>query len=171
MAAFNPDYNPGKVMLNSGKDNSGALFGAPQSIGPYMNTGRAADPRITKKPPAQNAPAPAGNVLGPETVRATGGGPFDSAYRQNLATYAGGQMQRPGGNLNFNPTSSTPFGNPNSGGTDPITGGPNSLTAMALGGEGFQYTAPKPPTPKKGSNMQPEWQDWLSNRSRYGKGI
>jgi hypothetical protein len=42
---------------------------------------------------------------------------------------------------------------------------------MALGGEGFQYTAPKPPVTKPGANMQPNWQDWLSQRSRYGRGM
>lgn len=180
MAPFNPSYNPGQVMMRN--PDAGTFGGKPS--GPYLGDGA---PRPTsdlrmgglvgglRKPitgkPVGPSPAPVGNVLKSETVRATGGGPFDSAYRQNLATYSGGQMARPGGNLSFNPTSNTPFGSPNGGGTDPITGGPNSLTAMALGGEGFNYAAPKPPSPAKGGNMQPEWTDWLSNRSRYGRGI
>lgn len=186
-AALNPNFNPGQVMLKSPEAGS---FGG-SSSGPYLGGGgassgvriggsgsfggggmdsglrRTADPRIPKPLPA----APPSNILKSETVRASGTGPFDSAYRQNLATYAGGQMARPGGNLSFNPTSSTPFGNPTGGGTDPITGGPNNLAAMALGGEGFSYTAPKPPVPKKNANMQPNWQDWLSTRSRYGRGM
>ena len=169
----NPDAGtfggkPSGPYLGTGSDK--APIGGPRMSGPISLNGdprRTADPRIPKPLP----PAPVGNVLQSETVRATGGGPFDSAYRQNLATYSGGQMARPGGNLSFNPTSNPPFGNPTGGGTDPITGGPNSLTAMALGGEGFGYTAPKPPVAKKNANMQPEWQDWLSNRSRYGRGI
>jgi hypothetical protein len=183
MAPFNPSYNPGQVLMQN--PNAGTFGG--KLSGPYL--GGDGGPRPTSdlrmggtdslgsrtakpgKKPVQNGTAPVGNVLQSETVRATGGGPFDSVYRQNLATYSGGQMARPGGNLSFNPTSNTPFGNPTGGGTDPITGGPNSLTAMALGGEGFGYTAPKPPAPAKGGNMQPDWTDWLTNRSRYGRGI
>ena len=44
-------------------------------------------------------------VVGAQSVRATGTGAFDNAYRQNLATYAGGQFARPNGSLSFNPTS------------------------------------------------------------------
>lgn len=44
-------------------------------------------------------------------VRSTAGGPFDSAYRQNLATFAGGDLARPeGGVLSFNPLAADPFG-------------------------------------------------------------
>jgi hypothetical protein len=178
MPAMNPNYNPAQVMMRN--PNAGSFGGG--ASGPYLGGGEQSGARnvgqesfgpnrIAKTGLPTPKPAPPSNILQSETVRATGGGPFDSAYRQNLATYAGGQMARPGGNLSFNPTSATPFGNPTGGGTDPITGGPNSLTAMALGGEGFSYTAPKPPVPKKNSSMQPDWQDWLSSRSRYGRGM
>lgn len=184
------NYNPARVMM---KNPDAGTFGGGKG-GPYLGDGGprpVSDPRITGPTPIGGGGGrpvggpritgpvsfgggkvtPPGNVLGSETVRASGSGPFDSAYRQNLATYTGGGMAKPGGNLSFNPTSMTPFGNPSGGGTDPIMGGPSSLLAMGLGGEGFSYTAPKPPVAKKGTNMNPDWQDWLSSRSRYGRGI
>src|SRR5215472_5790590 len=96
------------------------------------------------------------NVLGSEAVRATGTGPYDSAYRQNLATYAGGQFVRPpgpglgsntsGGVLSFNPTGGL-FGNPTGGGNAPVLGMPNSLIGQALSGNPFSFTPPPPPPP------------------------
>ena len=72
---------------------------------------------------------------GAEAVRATGQGPYDSAYRQNLATYAGGGFQRPGGYLGFNPTGQLP-GNPTGTGSAPVQGAPTDLLSMALTGTG-----------------------------------
>jgi hypothetical protein len=101
------------------------------------------------------APAPQSNVLGSETVRATGQGPFDPAYRQNLATYAGGLLNRPGGNLNINPT-----------GTD-FPEQP-SLLSQALGGQAFSYT----PTPSPEQQTVLSWQDWLKQfRQKGGLGM
>src|SRR6267378_1266646 len=77
-------------------------------------------------------PAVSGNTLTPESIRATGTGPFDAAYRQNLATYAGGQFSRPGG-MSFNPTDPSTFpGNPTGGGTAPVMGMPSTLLDTAL---------------------------------------
>ena len=105
--------------------------------------------------PEDQGPPP--NVLGSEAVRATGTGPYDSAYRQNLATYAGGQFVRPpgpgllggntsGGILSFNPTGGL-FGNPTGGGKAPVLGMPTSLIGQALSGNPFSFTPPPPPPP------------------------
>jgi hypothetical protein len=104
--------------------------------------------------PEDQGPPP--NVLGSEAVRATGTGPYDSAYRQNLATYAGGQFVRPpgpglggntsGGVLAFNPTGGS-FGNPTGGGNAPVLGMPTSLIGQALSGNPFSFTPPPPPPP------------------------
>lgn len=119
--------------------------------------------------------------LGPEAVRATGTGPFDSAYRQNLATYAGGQFQRPGGVLSFNPTAQQGQagalgGLPTGGGNAPITGSPNSLLGMAIGGAPFSPPggAPAPSTttkntPPKPIWQQPGWQQWLNGLTNQGR--
>src|SRR5215471_3226804 len=112
-------------------------------------------------PEDQGAPP---NVLGSEAVRATGTGPYDSAYRQNLATYAGGQFVRPpgpgllggntsGGVLSFNPTGGL-FGNPTGGGNAPVLGMPNSLIGQALSGNPFSFTPPRPPPPPPSDDGQ-----------------
>lgn len=84
--------------------------------------------------------------LQPTTVRATGSGPFDPAYRQNLATYAMGQYQpqSPTG-TSFNPTGPIPFGQATGGGNAPVLGTPQTLLGQALGGNPF--TTPSPSTP------------------------
>ena len=112
--------------------------------------------------PEGQGPPP--NVLGSEAVRATGTGPYDSAYRQNLATYAGGQFVRPpgpgllggntsGGVLSFNPTGGL-FGNPTGGGNAPVLGMPNSLIGQALSGNPFSFTPPPPPPPPPSDDGQ-----------------
>lgn len=55
-------------------------------------------------------PEAAPDIMGAQAVRATGEGPFDAGYRQNLATFAGGDFERPEGGLSFNPTAPDPFG-------------------------------------------------------------
>src|SRR5215475_7260919 len=74
-------------------------------------------------------------VVGPETVRATGDSKQgDAGWRQNLATFSGGQFQRPGGFLNFNPLSNSPFGGQATGGGNaPAMGMPSTLLQYALG--------------------------------------
>src|SRR6202012_347275 len=141
------DYNPAKVMLGSG------------GSGPYINSSSSpthtpiqqASGFATQPNPIQQASTNIGgtaqvpiqqNTLAPESVRATGSGPFDDAYRQNLATYAGGQFQRPGGNLSFNPTSTSLFGNPTGGGNDPVLGMGNSLLSLGLGGQPAAFANP-----------------------------
>jgi hypothetical protein len=119
--------------------------------------------RSPQEQPQQSQPS---GVLGSQVVRATGSGPFDAAYRQNLATYTGGQFQRPGGVLAFNPTA--PFmGNPG--------GSPSDFITQALGGGG--YSTPQPPqqpqatgTPiqRKPIWQQPDWQQWLGGLTRQG---
>jgi hypothetical protein len=150
-------YNPAQVMMGW------------SAKGPYLDTGSddergrgAQDPNPVKMSgsPAvgqQGSPvAPMlnqGNVLGAEAVRASGTGPFDQAYRQNLATYAGGQLNRPGGSLSFDPTS---------------TGFPQQqgLLERALGGQSFSYTEPQPP-PEQRTVLN--WQDWLKQFREQGR--
>jgi hypothetical protein len=184
------DYNPASVMLKS--NGSGPYIGAiGASAGantggsfnripgmPPVNGGTGTFPGSTPNP--NPAPSPgSGNYatlpakvpqisqLTPESVRASGTGPFDDAYRQNLATYAGGQFQRPGGNLSFNPTSSNLFGNPTGGGNDPVLGMGNSLLSMGLGGQPAAFnTTPQTQTantnPTMGGNqLGGSLLDWL----------
>lgn len=121
--------------------------------GPYMPT--------RPQKPAQ----PQSNVVGPQAVRATGQGPYDNAYRQDLATYAGGLFQRPNGVLSLNPTGQL-SGNATGGGNAPVQGMPNTLLSQALGGQGFSF-APPQPTPSQTTNtnsIQPQsWQEWIQN--------
>jgi len=118
--------------------------------------------------PAQNGP----NVVGPEAVRATGSGPFDPGFRQNLATFAGGLFNRPGGNLSFNPTSNQSFGQATGGGNAPLLGMPNTLLSNALGGNPFSYTPPAPAdtSNQNGSNQNVpvSMQEWLNRFMNSG---
>jgi hypothetical protein len=117
-------------------------------------------------------------VVGAESIRATGQGPYDAAYRQNLATYAGGQFTRPGGQLNINPTSNNQqWGNPSGGGNDPNVGLPTTLLQQALGGSPVQAptSAPSAPatSPSTSAPQQPiPIQNWLEqfmqNGSNFG---
>lgn len=135
--------------------------GNPPRSGPFTQAGSA-------KPSAPNSA-----TVGPESVRATGTGPFDPAYRQDLATYAGGLFGRPGGNLSFNPTSNQPFGGAQvGGGNAPIFGMPNTLLQNAFGGNPFSFT---PPQPAQGArNNQPDlnqMQEWLNQFMNQGRGL
>lgn len=114
----------------------------------------------TAQQPAAQPQGP--TTLGAQAVRATGSGPFDSAYRQDLATYAGGQFQRPGGVLSFNPTA--PFmGNPG--------GSPGDMLTQALAGGGFgapQPQAPSAPARPRPIWEQPDWRQWLGGLRNQG---
>jgi hypothetical protein len=162
---FNPTYNPAKVALGN------------SSSGPYMPTAPIASPVKGGNPIKPVAPIAnpvniggtaqqSGKVLGSEAVRATGGA-YDPAYNQDLATYAGGLFQRPGGTLSFNPTGPL-SGNATGGGNAPVQGMPNTLIEQALGGQSFAYnpTPATPPTPSTANapnnlaNPQ-NWQSWL----------
>src|SRR5579871_6080001 len=127
---FNNHYNPMQVTMGQGTSD----IRKPVMGGPYM-------PTRPQKPATPTAPQ--ANVLGPQAVRATGSGPYDNAYRQDLATYAGGLFQRPGGVLNLNPTGQL-TGNPTGGGNAPVQGMPNDLLSMALGGQAFSFAPPQP---------------------------
>lgn len=129
-----------RMQLDSQFDPGGILMGRPSSgYKPYVS--------VTEQQPSSN-------TLGAEAVRATGTGPFDAAYRQNLATYAGGQFARPGGNLSFNPTGDL-FGAPSGGGNAPPPGMPYGLLDMALGGTPFRFQPPQQtlPSPTAGNGL------------------
>lgn len=128
--------------------------------------------------PAPTQPTQTSSTLLPETVRATGSGPFDPAFRQNLATYAGGQFQRPGGNLSFDPTGQTmPNAQPTGLGNAPVPGMGNGLLQMALGGQPFnvQPQMPTPPASGLGNVGQTNGMDalnwWLGQMGQQGNGF
>ena len=113
--------------------------------------------------------------IGAQSVRATGGGAGDAGWRQNLATFSGGQFTRPGGSLAFNPLSTNPFSAqsaPSGGGNAPAMGSPSTLLQYALGmnpmtglppsggGSATPSSAPaQSPTPSGGGtiNSIPDW--------------
>jgi hypothetical protein len=183
-------YNPLNVMMGQpskvgmpyiGGNNSGGKKPLSPSQGwnfglgdaPPMSGGSVGlpgTPMTSGSPPQQ--PIGPSNLLGAESVRATGAGPFDSAYRQDLATFAGGLFNRPGGNLSFNPTSPEGFGQPVGGGNAPLTGMPNTLLQNALGGNPFNYTPPQPATgTDKSQSMLFSMQDWLNEFLKNGRGF
>lgn len=136
-------FSPGSINLGGSGGRS-----------PYLPVNR---PQGRPVPPnnagAGNGPLPPGNYLpgsrtplqpgqpigtvGPTAVRATQGGPFDSAYRQNLATYAGGTLTgAKNGLLQFDPTNPNSLQGPGTdAGNAPVTGMPNTLLSQALGGQ------------------------------------
>lgn len=115
-----------------------------------------------------------GPYLQSEAVRSEGKGPFDPAYRQNLAVYGGGTFQRPGGLLSFNPTDPNSLGNasqPTGGGNSPVPGLPFSLLDFGLGGQGFSYNQPQQAQPQTDtSNISGDnsWQGWLQKFQDQG---
>lgn len=172
---FNPNYNPGQVMLGNGGQ------------GPYMPTKQPPPFKQTPMPPQVgnrtidptgrdphpvNGPQPVQPGVGAQAVRATGTGAFDPAYRQDLANYAGGNFARPNGNLSFNPTGQL-FGNPTGGGSSPLPGMPTDMLSMALGGQPYSSQPPQSAAPKKpwwqmvGDNfMNPKGMPWQQTQTR-----
>jgi hypothetical protein len=164
-------FDPGQVMMG-GAGRKPYLPLRNPDIGNY-NAGTATANGGPQQVPIQQPPT--GN-LGAETVRATGKGPFDAAYRQNLATYSGGQFARPGGNMSFNPTDASTFpGNPTGAGNAPLPGLPDSLISRALGGNPFSFAAPTPPSPVTNDTMGqpeiPDWRTWLQQFRNQGRGF
>ena len=157
MAGIGTTYNPSAVMM-----------GRPQAtMMPYLDAGAKGPKPIGPEPfkprPPQSPALPTATV-GPSSVRATGSGPFDQAYRQNLASYAGGQFARPSSGMSFNPTDPNTFpGQPTGGGNAPVTGMPNTLLDQALGGQSFSWTPPpaQPSSTPSGQATMPSLQDWL----------
>jgi len=153
--------NPGSISLNpsggSGTYTTGASTGTPRKS---FNPGQ---PSTGTQP----------NVIGSQTVRATGSGPYDNAYRQDLATYAGGLASRPGGNLSFNPTGNL-FGNATGGGNAPVMGGPTDLLSAALGGQAVNTSTPPPAQPQSSqptNGNQDYWQFWLNGYNNLGANL
>jgi len=173
MASFGSNFNPAAVAM--GRSSSGPyLWSGPGNKPPQP--GLPAKPITSGPAPAPSAPAapaqpagPAGNILGPESIRATGTGPYDAAYRQNLATYAGGQFSRPGG-MSFNPTDPSTFpGQATGGGNAPVTGMPSSLLDTALGGQGFSWTPPQPAQTAQNPGDFQGLQQWLDQFMKNGR--
>lgn len=167
----NMQFNPGQVMMGQPTKQSPApwmpinKFPSPGGT-PQRPIGNPAKPEPQQ--PQANTGGGAGSILGPQAVRATGNGPYDSAYRQNLATYAGGLMSKPGGLLAFNPTDPNSLGGqPTGAGNAPVMGAPTGLLDQALGGNPFSWT-PQPPTQPaqsaQNSTNSPSnyWKFWLN---------
>jgi hypothetical protein len=105
-----------------------------------------------------NPGTPGQQYIGAQSVRAQGGGAGDAGWQQNLATFSGGQFQRPGGSLSFNPLSTSPFSGQSAatgGGNAPAMGSPSTLLQYALG---MNPMTPPPigtATPSSGAAQQP----------------
>ena len=109
-------------------------------------------PYVATSPPAPPAtpagPQPGGsNMIGGGSVTATGSGPFDANYRQNLAVQTGGQWARPNGNLSFDPTGPLNFGTPSGGGNAPNFGLPPTLLSVMGPQPGTPVNPPAAPAP------------------------
>jgi hypothetical protein len=94
----------------------------------------------------------------------------DAGWRQNLATFSGGQFARPGGSLNFNPLSNTPFGGAATGGGNaPVMGMPSTLLQLSLGMNPMTMQNPpaQSPTPSGKSTLNSN-DDWLSRYMSQG---
>lgn len=161
--ALDSNFDPGRIFLGN---NKGGI--------PYLpvNSGGGNYSTMPAQVPMTNQANP--GILNAQAVRSTGSGPYDAAYRQNLATYAGGQFSRPGGIMSFNPTDLSTFpGNPVGGGNAPLPGLPDSLISQALGGNPFSFQQPQPaqnqqPT-RNGSDFIGNWQDWLRRFRGQGR--
>lgn len=133
---------------------------------PYVST----QPQAKKTVPSLQGGT--NNVIGSQAVRPTSG-PYDPAYRQNLATYAGGTFERPNGFLNFNPTGAL-FGQPVGGGSAPVMGMPTDLLTEAMGQQQMAPSQPKTqPEPKKqtGGTQPGDWRFWLNDFSKNGTNL
>jgi len=160
-------FNPMQVMMG-GPNKAGAAY-IPRI--PPKQTSPIQPGKET--PQGQSTPQPTTATVKPEAIRATGSGPFDAAFRQNLATFAGGLFNRPGGNLSFNPTSNQAFGGaPTGGGNDPAIGMPSTLLQNALGGNPFSFSPPQPTQPPSTANQQApdllQVQDWWNRMMGQG---
>lgn len=160
-------YNPAQIMLG-GRGDGPPVWGSK----PYMPTSPIKPVANPMQPPIQQSPQaqPQTTAAGSQAVRATGQGPYDSAYRQNLATYAGGMFSNPTGLLSFNPTDPNAFSNlPGSsqGGTPP------TQLEQALGGNPFSWTQPSPQQPAQTQAQTPPnyWKFWLSQFNKPLNGV
>lgn len=146
-------FSPGRINLGGPMRPSVD----PVASKPYLPVNNPQRPPSQPSSPVQQQPQQ--SVLPTEGVRATGTGPYDSAYRQNLATYAGGLFSRPGGLLSFNPTDPNALsGNgPQVGNFAPIGGSPPTLLEQALGGQSY---APQTPAQQQ-SIPNDYWKFWL----------
>jgi len=173
-------FDPGQVAFGGGGSkpyvNSGQGGGMPQppaQAPPWQNNSRQAQAPPMPAPPRQQSPfgnnqsSPQGGVLGASPVRATGQGPFDPTYRQNLSTYAMGQFAPPQQGWQINPTNPGNVGQPTGGGNAPVFGQPNTLLGNALGGQNFSWAPPQAAAQQPSSPYQnlpygpPSWLDYF----------
>lgn len=148
MAPFG-QFDPGKVMFgNPGRTGVPFLPPTPPTSSGNPWNQRHAEGGGMPAPPQQQkntdpgAQTPFG-TLGASPVRATGSGPFDPSYRQNLSTYAMGQFAPPQQGWNINPTNPGNVGMATGGGNAPVYGMPQSLLGQAQGGQPFSWAPPQ----------------------------
>lgn len=145
MAPFG-QFDPGSVMFGK-PGRTGVPFLPPT---PPTSSGNPWNQRQAESgmpaPPQQQKNTDTGpqqGILGASPVRATGSGPFDPSYRQNLSTYAMGQFAPPQQGWNINPTNPGNVGMTTGGGNAPVYGMPQSLLGQAQGGQPFTWAPPQ----------------------------
>jgi len=134
-------WNFGRPDVN-GPTNGGSVGPVPTPGGPFTSGTGTSAPAAT--------PAPPSNVLGAQSIRATGPSQgYDPSYLQNLATSIGSLFARPQGNLSFNPLGNLSEISPPSGlgGNAPGAGAPDTWLQQALNGLAFMFNPPTPATP------------------------
>jgi hypothetical protein len=149
---FSPKPPSSVGPVNAGQFNSGGL----PMPGPAQSGG-SVSPITTPMSDPSAAPAPTGqpNVLGAQSIRATGDPKgYDPSYLQNLATSIGALFARPQGNMNFNPLGNLSEVSPPSGqmGNAPGFGEPLTWLQQALNGLGFSWALPTPAPPDTSQN-------------------
>jgi hypothetical protein len=149
--------NPMQVNMGNPGSTGKPYVGSPTTYWGSKPVGR------TNPWQAPSLPQPASTTVGPQAVRATGSGPFDATYRQNLATYAGGLFQNPTGTMNINPTGNI-SGQATTGGNAPQQGMPTTQVSAAIGGNPFSFAPPSTP-------QVPTLQQWLTQFMKQGSNL
>ncbi len=172
-------FDPGHVLFKGSQPGtpyvqtvSNPMLSWPVSSQP----GTAATPVNQGGDSAATAAVSPFGTLAAESVRSIGTGPFDPSYRQNLATYAGGQYGRPSGAMAFNPTSPGNIGQTIGGGNAPTFGMMQTLLSQALGGLPFSWTSPAPSAPSTSASSgtqtsTPDMDFWLDRMLRQKRGM
>lgn len=147
MPGLGGNWNPAQIMMQS--NGSGAPYLAQKT-----------------QTPGGSLP-PANNTFGGQSIRPTGPNQgFDSAYLQNLATYALGQFAPQGsGTQNINPLNpGQNFGTPTGGGSAPVMGMPTTQLAQAQGAGGQTASTGGGGSPAQVLNMT----DWIDQMIQQG---
>lgn len=134
-----PGWGSGPIVSTPYNSGTGATGAPSTSIPPGSSPSPGGG--YSALPAQATVPGQPSNVLGPQSVRASGPSQgFDPAYLQNLATAIGGLFSRPQGNLSFNPLGNlSEISQPTGFGTAPVPGLPNTLLQDAINGLAFLF--------------------------------